>query len=156
MGKIMCLQHGGAIAREAFTVLMLSVLFLVTGCGSSDNYTPNASLAPPPPFMTGPQAYGPEVPPEIAMLMIMDNIMPAAGGEVEGPEVYGPVHKAKCFTGVSFAETGSEVNFGFGGLAPARRERDLSFSSLHNGGSMMFNMTFSLPSPVKVRPRACE
>ncbi|MGB4106433.1 MAG: hypothetical protein WBK55_01400 [Alphaproteobacteria bacterium] len=134
-------------SREAFTALMLAALLLVTGCGSSDNYTPNAALAPPPPFMVSIQSYGPPVPAEIAMVRMMNSIMPAAGEGFPSAELPANVPARKCFTSPAFNSNEGNIGFGFGG--PSSHDSEYRFSGLHSGGQMTVQLTFALPSPVR-------
>lgn len=138
------LQACEFFAREAFTALVLAALLLVTGCSSSDNYTPNAALAPPPPFMNSIQSFGPPVPAEIAMVQMMNSIMPAAG---EGfPTVETPsMPNRKCLAFSSRDE--GRVGVGFGGTGS--HDGDHGFANLHSGGQMTLQLTFALPSPAK-------
>lgn len=129
-------------ARETITAMMLAALFLVTGCSSKDNYTPNASLAPPPPFMASVQSFGPPVPAEIAMVQMMNTIMPAAGDGFPNEEMPA-VSPRKCL-GFASSDQG-RVGVGFGG--PVAHDGDHGFANLHSGGQMTVQFTFSLPSP---------
>jgi hypothetical protein len=132
-------------ARETFTIFALAVLFLVTGCSDSRDYTPRVELAPAPPFMTHPQEYGPPLPYELAVLREIEGIRPS-GGE----EPFGPV--AGCSVRTGFSETDSNIAFGFGGLP--RHDSELSFSELnshYDAPGMTIRLSVSLPSPVKTR-----
>lgn len=144
--KSISLRDCGFLAREVFTALILSVLFLVTGCSSND-YTPRAALAPPPPFMASVQSYGPPVPVEIAMARMMDSIMPAAGSDMFTVELPQASAERKCLVGSKFTSDDGHIGFGVNdSLAQSSEHR---FSSLHNSGAMTLRFTVALPSPVK-------
>ena len=147
------LQQYGFCAREALTVLTLAGLFLVTGCGSSDNYTPNAAVAPPRPFMNSVQSYGPPVPAEIAALQMMNSIMPAAGEGFPSAELPADMPSRKCFTSPAFSSNEGNVGFDFGG--DASHDNEHRFSGLHSGGQMTVQLTFALPSSVR-RSASCR
>jgi hypothetical protein len=145
--KSVSLRDYGSLAREAFVTLMLSVLLLVTGCSSND-YTPRAALAPPPPFMASVQSFGPPVPAEIAMVKMMDNIMPAAGTDFFVADTTSAfTDNKKCLVGSSFTQNSGRFELGTNIANLYSSEH--RFSSLHEGGSMTLRMTFALPSPVK-------
>ncbi|MCE7888029.1 MAG: hypothetical protein DYH13_11090 [Alphaproteobacteria bacterium PRO2] len=131
-------------ARETFTALVLAALLLVTGCSSKDNYTPNAALAPPPPFMASVQSYGPPVPAEIAMVRMMNSIMPAAGEGFPNAEEAPAIPGRKC---LGFTSNEGRVGVGFGG--PLAHDNDHGFANLHSGGQMTVQFTFALPSPAR-------
>lgn len=134
-------------ARETITAMMLAALFLVTGCSSSaDDFTPNAALAPPPPFMAGVQSFGPPVPAEIAMVQMMNGIMPAAGDGFPVAELPSVPHR-KCMVSSGYTSDDGRVGVGFGG--PAAHDTGHGFANLYSGGQMTVQFTFALPSPVK-------
>lgn len=132
-------------ARETFTALVLAALFLVTGCSTTD-YTPRAALAPPPPFMASVQSYGPPVPAEIAMMQMMNTIMPAAGDGFPAAELPDAAHR-KCMVSSGYTADDGRVGVGFGG--PSSHDAEHGFAGLHSGGQMTVKFTFALPSPVK-------
>jgi hypothetical protein len=146
MKSVTIVRDYGYFAREAFTVFVLAILFLVTGCSNGD-YSQRVELAPPPPGLIHPQAYGPPVPYEIAMLQSIENIFPAAGAD----ESYGP-RQPECSIRTGFTQ--GESHFGFGYNALPQHDHDLSFSRVHanmNAPQMMIRLSVALPSAVKKR-----
>jgi hypothetical protein len=110
-------------------------------------YTPNAALAPPPPFMASVQSYGPPVPAEIAMVQMMNTIMPAAGDGFPTAELPSVSHKEMWSAPASRPLMTAASVSDLAGQSPMMRSTDSRI--FYSGGQMTVQFTFALPSPVK-------
>lgn len=148
MRSIAVLRDYRAVAREAFVAFLLSVIFLVTGCSSSGSM-PRTAMAPPPPFITEEQTFGPPLPIEIAVMRSAVTVEPAAGETDVLTDLPAALSiKNRCHTALDHNK--GHFGLGFGDLPSY--DRDLSFASLHSGrdsAEMTISYTLTLPAPQK-------